>query len=108
MLATSSDYDLANVIENNIVESTPFTRRDVRIANIIHSCDVAGMKGKTTKKPSKMPNPDEIWDVLEHIVKNYSKIRLHIDVMHINGIMFLVGVSRHIGLVQCVCVRKKN
>ena len=22
--------------------------------------------------------------------------------------MFLVGVSRHIGLVQCVCIRKKN
>ena len=35
MLASPSDYDLANAIENNVVGSTPFTRRDVRIANII-------------------------------------------------------------------------
>ena len=28
--------------------------------------------------------------------------------MHINGILFLMGVSKHIGLVQCVCIRKKN
>ena len=66
------------------------------------------MKGKTTKKPSKMPNPDEVRDVPQHIVKNYSKVSLYIDVIHVNNIMFLVGVSRHIGLVQCVCIRKKN
>ena len=66
------------------------------------------MKGKPTKKPSKMPNPDEVRDVPQHIVKNYSKVSLYIDVMHVNGIMYLVGVSKHIGLVQCVCIRKKN
>ena len=108
VLASPSDYNLANAIKNNVVGSTPFTRRDVRIANIIHSCDVVGMKGKTTKKPSKMPDPDEIRDVPQHIFKNYSKVSLYIDVIHVNGIMFLVGVSRHIGLVQCVCIRKKN
>ena len=108
VLASPSNYDLANVIENNVVRSTPFTRRDVRIANIIHGCDIAGMKGITTKKPSKMPNPDEVRDVPQHIVKNYSKISLYIDVIHVNGTMLLVGVSKHIGLVQCVCIRKKN
>ena len=28
--------------------------------------------------------------------------------MYVNGIMFLVGVSKHIGLLQCVCIRQKN
>ena len=55
-----------------------------------------------------MPNPDEILDVSQHIVKNHSKVGLYIDVVHINSIMFLVGVSIHIGLVQCLCIRKKN
>ena len=41
-------------------------------------------------------------------MKNYSKVSLYIDVMHVNDIMFLMGVSKHIGLVQCVCIRKKN
>ena len=58
VLASPSDYDLANAIENNVVGATPFTRRDVRIASIIHGPDVAGMKGKSVKRPSKMPNPD--------------------------------------------------
>ena len=98
VLASPSNYDLANAIKNNVVRATPFTRRDVRIANIIHDRYVAGMKGKTSKKPSKMPNPDEVRDVPQHIVKNYSKVSLYIDVMHVNGIMFLVGVSRHIDL----------
>ena len=108
VLASPSDYDLANAIENNVVGATPFTRRDVRIASIIHGPDVAGMKGKSVKRPSKMPNPDEVRDIPQHIVKNYSKVSLYIDVMHVNGIMFLLGISMHIGLIQCVCIRKKN
>ena len=87
VLASQSNYDLANAIENIVVGATPFTRRYVRIADIIHGCDVAGMKGKTTKKPSKMPSPDEVRDVPQHIVKNYSKVNLSIDVMHVNGIL---------------------
>ena len=108
VLASPSDYDLANAVENNIVGSTPFTRRDIRIATLIHGQDVAALKGKITKRPSKMPNRDEITDLPSNIVKNYSQVSLYIDVMHDNGIMFLVGVSKHIGLIQCVCIQKKN
>ena len=39
---------------------------------------------KTTKKPNKMSYPDEIRDVLSYITKNYSKVSLYIDVMHVN------------------------
>ena len=69
---------------------------------------MAALEGKSTKKQSEMPNPDEIRDIPEHIAKNYSKVNLYIDVMHVNGIMFLISVSKHIGLVQCICIRKKN
>ena len=63
VLASPSDYDLANAVKNNIVGSTPFTRRDIRIATVIHGRNVAALKGKTTKSPSKMPNPDKITDL---------------------------------------------
>ena len=72
VLASPSDYDLAYAIENNVVGSTPFTRRDVRIANIVHCRDVAGIKEKTTKKPSKMPNPDEVRDVPQYITDQFA------------------------------------
>ena len=108
MLASPSDYNLANAVENNIVGSTPFTRRDISIATVIHGRNVAALKGKTTKSPSKMPNPDKITDLPQYIVKHYSQVSLYIDVMHVNGIMFLVGVSKHIGLIQCVCVSERR
>ena len=56
VLASLTDYDLDNVIENNVFGKTSFTKRDVRIVNIIHGRDIGYLKGKTTKKPSKMPN----------------------------------------------------
>ena len=108
VLASPSNYDMENAIQNNVVRATPFTRRDVKIADVIHGCDVVALKGKLTKKQSKMLNPDEVCDVPEHILKNYSKVSLYIDVMYVNGIMFLVSVSKHIGLVQCICIRHKN
>ena len=55
-----------------------------------------------------MPNPDKVRDVPSHTVKNYSKVIVYIDVIHVNGIMFLVGVSKHIGLIQCICIRKRT
>ena len=55
-----------------------------------------------------MPNTNEVQDIPSYIVKNYSKVSLYIDVMHVNGIIFLVGASKHIGLIQCVYIRKKH
>ena len=88
-------------------EQSTFTRRDVRIDDIIHDGDVDGIKGKITKKPRKMLNPDEVRDVPQHIVQNYSNVSLYIDVIHVNGIMFMVDVSKHIGIAQCI-VEYKN
>ena len=45
MLASLSNYDLANAIEYNVIGST-HTWRDIRITTIIHGCEVAGMNKK--------------------------------------------------------------
>lgn len=108
VLTSISNYDLASTIENNVVGPSPFNRRDIMITTAIHGRDVAALKGTTTKKPSKISNTDGIRDILSHIVKNCSNVNLYIYVMHISGIMFLVGASKHIDLIQCICIRKKN
>jgi hypothetical protein len=66
------------------------------------------MKGKTAKKKSKMPREDDISDIPPDIIKEYAKVHLSIDVMHVNGIKFLISHSKHIGLLQTYCVRKNN
>jgi hypothetical protein len=93
VLACPSDYDLANAVEYNIIGNTPFTRRDIRIAKQIHGPDVAALKGKTVKQQSKMPREDEANDVPSYIAKEYCDVHLSIDVMHVNGISFLILFS---------------
>jgi hypothetical protein len=107
-LACPSDFDLANAVEHNVIGNNPFTRRDVRIAKIILGPDVPAMKGKTVKRKSKMPREDEITDIPPAIISEYTKVHLAIDVMHVNGIKFLISYSKHIGLLQTYCVRKSN
>jgi hypothetical protein len=107
-LACPSDIDLANAIEHNVIGNNPFTRRDVRIAKKIFGPDVPAMKAKTVKQKSKMPREDEITDLPMNIMKEYSEVHLSIDVMHVNGIKFLISYSKHIGLIQTYCVRKNN
>ena len=108
VLACPSDYDLANAVENNVIGNTPFTRRDVRIAKQIYGPDVAALKGKTVKQQSKMPREDESKDIPPYIAKEYHDVHLSIDVMHVNGITFLISFSKHIGLIQSYCIRKSN
>jgi hypothetical protein len=107
-LAFPSDVDLANAVEHNVIGNNPFTRRDVRIAKKIFGPDEHAMKGKTVKRKSKMPKEDEITDLPSTIIKEYSKVHLSIDVMHVNGIKFLISYSKHLGLLQTYCVRKNN
>ncbi|OEU05712.1 hypothetical protein FRACYDRAFT_258571 [Fragilariopsis cylindrus CCMP1102] len=107
-LACPSDFDLANAIEHNVIGNSPFTRRDVRIAKQIFGPDVPAMKGKTVKNKSIMPREDDVTDIPSFIMKEYSNIHLAIDIMHINGIKFLISHSKHIGLIQTYCVRKNN
>jgi hypothetical protein len=107
-LACPSDFDLANAIEHNVIGNNPFTRRDVRIAKKIFGPDVPSMKGKTVKRKSKMPREDDISDIPPVIMKEYSDVHLSIDIMHVNGIKFLISFSKHIGLLQTYCVRHNN
>jgi hypothetical protein len=109
ILACPSDVDLANAVEHNVIGNNPFTRREIRIAKKTYGPDVPAMKGKTVKRNSKMPREDEITDLPPSIIKEYSEVHLSIDIMHVNGIKFLISCSKHIGLLlQTYCVRKSN
>jgi hypothetical protein len=108
VLACPSDIDLANAMEHNVIGNNPFTRRDIRVAKKIFGPDVPAMKGTTVKRKSKMPREDDISDIPSYMIKEYSDIHLSADIMHVNGIKFLISHCKHIGLLQTYCVRHNN
>jgi hypothetical protein len=54
------------------------------------------MKGKTVKRKSKMPQEDDITDIRSTIIKEYSKVHLSVDVMHVNGTLIILQAHRTI------------
>ena len=57
------------------------------------------LKLMTTKKSSKVPDIDKVRYKPSHAVNNYSEVSLYNNAMHINFTMFLVSVSKYIGLI---------
>ena len=62
---------LANVLEFGVLGTSPFNRRDIRIANKIYGPNVNALKGKTTKKKSTLQREDEMIDLPYYIWKEY-------------------------------------
>jgi hypothetical protein len=55
-----------------------------------------------------MPREDETNDIPPLIAKEYCDVYLLLDVMHVNGISFLILFSKHIGLIQLYCILRNN
>jgi hypothetical protein len=41
------------------------------------------------------------------ILKHYSKVTVGMDVMHVNGVTYLINISKHIKFLQVICIRNK-
>ena len=89
VLAYPSDNDLTNAIEKNLIGHNSFDRKDIKIAENIIGPSVPGLKGKTVKQKSKLPQENECISIPPTIVEGFKEgITLSIDVMHVNKVPF--------------------
>ena len=104
-LVYPSDKQLAHALEHNVIGNTPYNRRDLRIANDIYGRSVNSLKGKSTKRTSKLPREDETFDLPPHIIENYRDVHLGIDIFFVNQMPFMFTFSKHIGLMHVSAIR---
>lgn len=69
ILAFPSDNDLANAVENNVIEHNSFGRKNIKITENISGPSVPGLKGKTVKQKSKLPQEDKCISIPPTIVE---------------------------------------
>jgi hypothetical protein len=79
----------------NQLTNFPVTRADILAAEDIFGPDLGTLKGKTTRS-----RPVQVRDVVNPIpptiLERYQSVTLCADLMHVNGIPFLVTISRHL------------
>ena len=80
------------LIKSNQIQDCPVTVADINNAEKIFGPDVSYIKGKTTRSKPKPVRPDGI-AIPKELRKKINEITLHIDMMYINGIGFLTGIS---------------
>ena len=87
---------ILHAVNNNILQNLPFLREDVRMAEDIYGPRIPHLKGKTVRCKIKHVESIKITSVPKTILDNYKEVTIFCDLMHINGIIFLNTISRHI------------
>jgi len=94
-----------DIVNNNELRNCPVTKRDIMAAEDIFGPDLGGIKGKTTRRAPRKVTTDVSYTTLPRQVhERYKMVTIGADIMHVNGIMFFVSISRHIklGVIEAI------
>ena len=75
------------------------------MATIIHGKSRYAIAGKSTQRKQKTYEGEWSNDTPKHILKSYKNVTLFIDLMFVNGLPFMISTGKHLGFIQCMCLR---
>ncbi len=98
MIGNPSERELAGMVHEKLIANCPVTMQNVHNANWIFGPDLANLRGKTTRKQEHI-RMDYV-EILWNLVNMHKYVTLVADVMFVNGLPFLVTLSRGISIVM--------
>ena len=87
--------DLKTAISTNLIKNTTVTCEDVDLAQMIYGKDIATVKGKMTRINSSKLIHDKIY-IPPKLIEHNKNVHLSIDVISINGLLFMTSISHDI------------
>ena len=100
-LGYPSDKDLQVLVRSGIKDS-PVTEQDVARAKLLYGPDIADLKGKTKERKSKIASVVNIPIPIE------ARQSLHVDLMFIEGVIFLISVSKPLDYLMATNIISKS
>jgi hypothetical protein len=97
------------MVSSNMIKNCPVTLTDVANANTIFGPDLATLKGKTVRI-TPPPVATDYVQIPNEIMSLNRNVTLAIDIMFVNGLPFLVSISRKINFttVEYIIGRKQH
>jgi hypothetical protein len=93
MVGHPTDCNFLDMVCAHMIPNCPMTNRAVKNANLIFGPDLAGVRGRTVRRPPEPVRMDNV-QFLQSILDWHQPVTLAIDVMFVNGVPILVSVSR--------------
>ena len=90
-----------------MIKNCPITQEDIDMSEKIYGTDVFALKGKTTRSKPKLTIQDYI-EIPSELKSAHQGINLCADLMYIQGIIFLVTVSKNIKFITIKCIPSQS
>lgn len=95
IIGRPSSRNFKKFLNGNMIKNCPVSAKDITAADHIYGTDVGILKGKTTRRKSPRVRFHHT-DIPVSIMQRYQTVTLCVDIMKVNGIPFLMTISRHI------------
>jgi hypothetical protein len=99
MLGHPTDRDFLGMVRSNMIDNCPVTESAVVNANRIFGPDLAGVRGRTVRRPPESVTTNHV-QIPRVILERHQVVTLTVDVMFVNGVPFLVSASRGLNLIS--------
>ena len=107
LLGHLPDARFKQLVNSDSIKNCKVTAQDITNSRMIFGPDLPGLQGRTTRKKPTRVTPVYM-GISKAMYERYKDIVLTADVMFVNGIVFLVTLSRGIRLYTTEHLRNKK
>jgi hypothetical protein len=99
MIWKPTKQEFAGMVREKLIANCPVTVQDVHNANQFFGLDLANLRGKTTRTKPEHVRVDYV-KIPQDFIKMHKYVTLVVDILFVNGLLFLVTSLRGISLIR--------
>jgi hypothetical protein len=108
MVGRPSHATFLKMIQENMIDGCPITVEDANRAVTIYGPDISAIRGKTVRRQVDHIPSNQVDPVLHSILKEHRNVTLCLDILYVDGLVFVATVSRNIHFITIECIPTRN
>jgi len=106
-IACPSARDCKHVIQSNPIKNCQVTPEDIKIWLKTHGDSGDALKGKSTRKKPRVVTNDYI-EIPKEFIDTHKSVVLFVDILHIDGVTFLLTLSKNMRLIAIWYIKDRK